>query len=176
MTWLTEDPTLWIAAGVVGAGVLAIWFLQSGRGIALIALAGLLAVVLGGVALEWAIVTPREEVAGVLEQTAAALEANDPEAVLDHIEPSAEMGTRIQDALRRFTIEEVRLSDLKVELQERTRPPTAIVKFMARVTVKDRSGQAPYDTAIRRFTVRLRRRDGQWRFESYQDHDFRGEY
>ncbi|MEX0713723.1 MAG: hypothetical protein WD278_15395 [Pirellulales bacterium] len=89
MSWLFEDSTGLIVAGVAIELVLAVALIKTGRGTLATVMLGALILVLAGVAVEKLVMTDRERVEAELDALAKALEANNVQRVLSHIHPSA---------------------------------------------------------------------------------------
>jgi len=172
LSWLFEDPTTVIVAGVLIEGLLAVALVKSGRG--LLALPMLLvALVMGLVVLvERLVVTDREQIEEVLDGVTAALMANDLEGVLRHIDPAAAgMRAQVRAAVSEARITDARIYDLQVEVDHHARPPVAQADFTGRVKGNYR-GQGPAageGMLLRRFTVDFHLVDGHWRMTGYED-------
>ena len=89
MLTLLESPLPVILFGIIAEAVLGIVLVRTGRGVLIWVMIGVLVLVSAGVALEWLVVTDVETVEAAFESMAAALETNDPDAVLAHIDPAA---------------------------------------------------------------------------------------
>jgi hypothetical protein len=168
MSWLLEDPTWWWVGGAALLAMLGIALVQTGRGALLGAMAGVLVLTALGLAVEWLVVTPREEVEGSLEQLRAALEANDISGVLAGLHPNA--GALRQEAESRLPdmqVQEARVSGLEIGIDPRD-PNTAQAKFFGRINFRDPSGQVPYENMVRRFLLTFQRQDGRWLVSDYR--------
>lgn len=170
MTWLTETYWPAVLTGFAVEGVLFIMLLITGRGRLLWAMAGVLAVTLGLVAVERLVVTEREEVAQTLDEVAAALTENDLPRVLKHVASSApQTRSAAQSAMARVTIRSAKVgSDLKIDISNSAVPQTATARFVAQFSGNDRGGQTPFDKVPQRLEVSLVKEDGQWRIAAYK--------
>lgn len=172
MSWLFEDPTMLIAAGVLIEALLAVALVKSGRGALVGAMVGVLLFVVLGIVIEQAVVTEREQVEGVLDAASAALIAGDVEAVLRTIDPAAaELRSYVRSVMSQARITDVKLFDLAITVNDRTAPPTARADFMGRVKGTFR-GEAPAGgegMALRRLRVELRRDPDGWFITEYHD-------
>jgi hypothetical protein len=174
MSWLVEDPTPTLVAIVLIEAVLAIALVKTGRGIllAVIAAVGLLGA--GLLVLEWVVVTDAETVADTLTAAAQALEANDPQAVQQFIDPASPMRNRVASEMAHVTINKATFNRLDVRFNRRTSPPTAEADFMGYINGRDRRGEFPYENFAGRFIVRLRREGDRWVMTDYEMHDRSG--
>lgn len=169
MSWIFEDVTWLIAAGIVVEAVLAVILLRTGRGAVLFAMGAVFALVLVGVAAERLIVTEPEEVESALDAVATALEANDVPTVLSYLAPEAsQIRDTVERELPRLTITEAKIRDLDVKINRLTSPATAEARFRGILNVKDNSGQFPYENYMQRFTVHLRREGNRWLLVAYE--------
>lgn len=160
---LVENPMPVVFCGIVVEAILGAIFLNNRRVIMLAAMAGVLVLVLVGVAVEWMIVTPREEVETTLDGLAAALEANDRTATLGYLSPSAtQTRGRAQWALDRFDVGKAKVSSLKIVINELTNPPSARASFNGSLGLKDRRGEYPPNTYTIGFTVEFRKEGDCW--------------
>lgn len=167
---LFEDPTLLLVGGAILELLLLVSLLQTGRGVLLAAMVVVAAVVAGGWAMEWFVITDREAVQSTLEATADALEQNDVAAVLSLVADDAvEVRQRLGALLPAITIEQAKIRDLDIQVQARTNPKTARVTLRGIIHGRDKSGQMPYDTFMRRFAVRLRQVDNRWVITDYEE-------
>jgi len=168
MTTLLEDPTRLIVAGVALEVILGLILLRTGRGVLLVAIGVVLLVVLAGVGLERVVVTERERVEAVFYAGAAALEANDRQAILALIDPSDDDTRKLMEwALRRVHFVRVKINELSIEVDDAADPPTARAHLIGIVGFNDRRGEYPYGTRPVDFTAELHRRDGRWLFTGH---------
>ena len=160
---LLEDPTPIIFLGIVVEAVLGVILLRTGRGVLLLAMGGVLAFVLAGVALEWIVVTEFERVEATLDGAAAALEANDPERIFSYISPSATRSrARANEAVSRFEVTKVRIRNLRIKVNKLTSPPSAKATFDGFVWLNDRRGELLHHTYAGRLTVEFRLEGDRW--------------
>jgi hypothetical protein len=74
----------------------------------------------------------------------------------------------------RFQITEASFRRLEVQFNRYANPPTAQAEFVARIVVKDRRGEFPYENFVHPFTVFLRKDGDRWLMTGYDDQDLRG--
>ncbi len=128
------------------------------------------AIVGAGWTVEWLVETDREAIETSLDQTATALEHNDVNEVLSHIAPeAAEVRERLAALLPSITIEQAKVRDLDVQVQTNTDPKTARAQLRGIIHGRDKGGQMPYDTFMRRFSVRLRQDKDKWLITDYEE-------
>lgn len=172
MEALAESPWLVIAAGALIEALLAVIFVQTGRGVVLVAVGVVLVLVILGVVGERLIVTERESIEMLFDQAVDALEANDVEAVLALVAPDAgEMHENARRNMARITIREAHFNALKIHINRVTNPHTAHVEFIGRLAFKDEAGTSPYENFVRRFTIELRKDGDRWLMTGYEMHD-----
>jgi hypothetical protein len=171
LSWLFEDPTTVIVAGILIEVLLAVAMFNTGRGALAWAMAGVLIVVGLAVAIERVVVTDREQIGDTLEGIASALEANDVERVLSFIDPaSSGMRSSVRMALANARISEARVYDLVVEVSGRSNPPTAQAEFTGRVKGSYRGETGGGEgMLLRKFTVDFRRQGDRWLMTNYED-------
>lgn len=174
MSWFVEDPTPTLVAIVLIEAVLAIALVKTGRGILLAVIAGVGLLGAGLLIVERLVVTDKETVEDTLTAAAQALEANDPQAVQQFIDPASPMRNRVASEMSRVTINKATFSRLDVKFNRHTSPPTAEADFMGFINAHDRRGELPYESFAGRFTVRLRREGDRWLMTDYEMHDRTG--
>jgi hypothetical protein len=162
-----ESPVPWIFFGIVAALVGGIVFVNTRRVNALATTALLvLAITGGGLLLEHWVVTEYEAIEQMLDDLATDIEANDLEAVLEHVSQEATKTrglARVNMGL--VEIEHAKATDLEVEINELTSPPTAKTKFTAVVRGKLKSSSAvseqPFLERVK-FTAILEKGENGW--------------
>jgi hypothetical protein len=168
MAWLTEDPTVvLLALGVAAVGII-IALLKTGRGLYLTWLGGVLLLALAVIAIERYVVTDRELVEDTLYGAAAALEANDVEAVTSYLAAAGEALEReVRSRMRTMEVREARIiSDLRIELSPLEIPPKATATFLGRVQFKPSS--VPLEQFMGRFKIQLVKEGDRWLVQSYE--------
>jgi hypothetical protein len=172
MSWLFEDSTpIVVAAGLVEVA-LALALFKTGRVVIFVAMTGVLALALLCVLTEWLVVTPTEQIAATLDSVADALTADDVDGVVEHIDPAAaELRAEARTVMAMIQINEAEVVQLEVTLNERAEPPTARADFWGKVSLKDRTGQIPYERLMPKFSIGLRREGDRWIVTDYTVHD-----
>jgi hypothetical protein len=171
MSWLTEDPTvILLAIGVVAVGII-IAILKTGRGLYLTWLGGVALLAILVVFLERYIVTDREKVEDTLYGAAAALEANDVEAVASYLAASGEALEReVRSRMRTMEVRKATIvSDLRIEFSPLEIPPKATATFLGRVEFK--AASVPLEQLLRRFKIQLAKEGDRWLVQSYDLND-----
>ncbi len=143
MEIFVESPWPAIFFGLIGEAILAVALVRSGRGVLLWAMAGVLAVSLGGVALARLVVTEKKLAAAVVYDCAAAAQKNDAEGVLRHISPEDEvLRTQIAAIMQQFEISEVKIRALEIDGQPFDQlPRPRRRRSITSATGKDRRGE-----------------------------------
>jgi len=164
MAALLESPMPILLFGIVAEVALGIALLRTGRGVLLAAMAGVLLLVVAGLALEWFVVTDVERIEATLEGLAETLEANDLQRVHAFCSESAtHTRSEAARAMRMVEFTEIKITDLNVTVNDLTSPPTATAIFTARVSARDKAGL--FDGAAPLLigsTLKLRRESGNW--------------
>lgn len=171
MSWLFEDPTTLIVAGVLIEGLLAVVLINTRQLKVVLAMVGVLLLILAGVAIEQIVVTDYEQIEAVLDGTARSLRANNVAGVLERIDPQAvEMRQRAEGALSQARITDAHFKDLKVHFKKLASPPAADAEFIANIKGSYRTSiDGGGGTLIRRFRISFRRQGDRWLMTSYQD-------
>jgi hypothetical protein len=170
MTTLLESPWPVILFGIAAEVVLGVILLRSGRGVLIWAMAGVLVLMLAGVGLEWLVVTDREQVEATLEGAAAAVAANDRDALLANIHSSAtELRRLIHTRFHQLNFTGARIATLEVQnINHLVSPPTARVHIMGIISFEDRRGEIPYKNYRREMTLELRRESDRWLITGFE--------
>ncbi len=179
MSTLLEDPTPFIVLGIFAEAVLGVMLVRTGRGVLLAAMLGVLLLVLAGVALEWLAVTEVERVEATLKGAAAAMEANDEDALLAYCsssESAAYTRSRAQQALRSAEITRIKLNALKITINRLTSPPTAEARFVAVVSAQGHRDTFGHMTRPVRLSVELCCESGRWLIIGHEWEDGPGRF
>lgn len=170
MTTLIESPWPAVFFGIIALAILAVVLVRTGRAIVLVAMVGVLVVTLAGVLLERLVVTERERVEDALYGAAAAIEANDLNRLMEYISPSAQaVRQRARSVTGQFKFTEARLSNVQVQINDLTSPPSATAKMIGIVSVKDTLNEVPYTNGRLGLTVYLRLENGRWLITGYDE-------
>ena len=167
MAWLTEDPTVvLLAIGVVAVAII-IAILKTGRGLYLTWLGGVVLLALLVIVVERYIVTDREKVEDTLYGAAAALEANDVEAVASYLASAGEALEReVRSRMRNTEVRVARIvSDLHIDFSPLEIPPKATASFLGHVEVK--AASVPLENFLGRFKIQLVQEGERWLVQSY---------
>ena len=163
MTTLLENPFPLLVVGMLVEAFLIGLFYATHKKVCLIPIVVVLIVVIGGVLIERAVVTEREEVESVVDQIAAALRANDAQAVLSHLSSSAqESRRRAEWALDRVQVNDASVSGLEITINSLTSPPTAKAKFSGVIKFDDRKKEFPYRVYASNFEIDFRKEGNRW--------------
>ena len=163
MTTLLENPMPAIFVGIIAEAVLATVFVSTRRGVILLAMLGVLALVFVGVGLEWLVVTEVERVENTLDGAADGLVSGKLPRVLDYVAESAhETQLRAAWALSMFDFTQISIHNLDISINELTSPPTATAEFNVILHYIPKMEEIPYRTYRMGFTVELRRVDDRW--------------
>ncbi|MCA9201118.1 MAG: hypothetical protein KDA87_26440 [Planctomycetales bacterium] len=162
-----------LAIGITALIVtLAIW-VQMQRGILLVAAAAILALTVGGVALERKVVTDFEVLQTSLQQIAEDLASNDIDLIAQHISTkSPQLRNDAARILRQGTIKRVSVkNNLEAEFSQEDPPQRVEASFNAVATVTAKGDPTAMYTVPQFFTVVFERENGQWKVVSYTNSD-----
>ena len=163
MTTFIENPYPLLVVGVLVEAFLVALLYATQKKLILIPIAVVLVLVIGGILIERAVVTEREEVEDTIDQVAAALRANDVDAVLSHLSKSAgESRSRARWALDRLQINGAKVSGLEITINSLTSPPSAKAKFSGVIKFDDRKKEFPYRVYDSKFEFELRKEGNRW--------------
>jgi hypothetical protein len=172
MYYLVEDPTMFIFLGIVIEAVLGIVLFRTGRGFLVWIMLGVLALCLTGIIGQRFIITERKRVIQTLDGIEIALEANDLNGVLDYLEPeAAHCRNDARMALNLIVIHSAPYSNLEININHLTSPPTANVTLSALINFNDRRGESPYNNYPAHFTLIMRKHGERWLVEDYTQED-----
>ncbi len=176
MTVFLESPWPWLFLGIVAEAVLAAVWVTTRQSTLLWGMAGALAFMVVGVAVERLVVTERERVEAAMEGIVAALNANDLDRLLnEYIAPDAGVTRgRASWALGRIHIQRANFHNLRVAINRLTSPITATAEFDGGVDFRDRQGEFPYGHYRAHFVVELELRDGRWLVTDHVEYDVFG--
>jgi hypothetical protein len=172
MSWFVEDSTPVLVWGAILEAVLIFALVKSGRVWLLYVMAGLALVVGGIVWHEKHTITDTKQIRATLFQAAAAMERNNLPAVLEFISPTApDLRRQASQISSTVKLDEVHLTDLKIQVNRFNNPPTATVDFFVRVGGVDRSGNFPFANVMQRAQVTLRLENDHWLVSGYTPAD-----
>jgi hypothetical protein len=118
------------------------------------------------------VVTPREQVEATLNGVANALDANDWERVRAYCAPDAHATrARVDEAESLVRITDTSIHNLRIELDNRTTPPSAEARFDGVVVYEGKTGRVGYGRYPARFVVTLNLIDGKWLVIDHVEHD-----
>jgi hypothetical protein len=174
MDWLFEDPTLVIVAIVVAQAILGAFFISTVKKGFLWAMAALVVPLAGVLLADYLVVTDREAVELTIRDGVAALEANDLDRVLTFLAPSA-VNTRERAtwALGLVRFSNIQVSDLKIQINRLTQPPTAEVRFFAvfRYEFKEPTPEVIHDIYAARFKVLFEKVENRWLLTDHYEYE-----
>ncbi len=163
MTTILENPYPLLVLGVLVEAFLIALLYALQKKVLLIPIVAVLILTVGGVLLERFVVTQREEVESTIDQIAAALRANDTDAVLSHLSSTAhESRRRAEWALGRIQINGVNVSGLEITINSLTSPPSAKAAFSAVIKFDDRKKEYPYRVYPSEFEIDFRKEGNRW--------------
>ncbi len=171
MFWLTDDSTpVFVICGITLL-VLLVFLLKTGRGVIMLAMAGVVLCIVAAILIDMMVVTDREVVEQTLFKAANLAEQNQFEALLDYVSPSvphvrAQAASWIHQASR---IDEVGISAIDITVNRTKHPPTARAEFRvyARGEARERNNPFPF-TYLSRLRVDFQWENDRWLVTDYQ--------
>lgn len=174
MQWLFEDPTLVIVGIVFVEAILGAFFVSTVRKEFLWAMVAMLVPLAGVLLADYLVVTDREAIELTIREGVAALEANDLDRVLALLSPSAvKTRERATWALGIVRFNSIQVSDLKVQVNRLSQPPTAEVRFFAvfRYEFKEPTPEAVYDVYAAKFKVLFEKVKDRWLLTDHYEYE-----
>lgn len=174
MNWLFESPVAIAALGVLALVFAGVAWAQTGRNAFLILGGVIIAITIGLLALEKAVVTDGEAVTAKLYEIAADLERNDSAKLVGHIVQSrtAEKA-RAASEMKMHHFRDVTIGKIHhIELKPNHQPPEVDIEFNVSASGDFFNGQISRDDIGR--WVRLvfwKEDDGQWRIADYEHNE-----
>lgn len=171
MLWLVEEPNYILGLGALLLAVLVAAFVQTQRKVILYGMAATALVTLLLFGIERMVVTERELVRAALYEAAAALQANDRDALLALV---ADDSPKRDELARYLGLIEVRRASIKnnltIEINAKPRRPTAIAKFNAVIeaNLREGTGAGMYPRFL---IIRLRKEGDRWLILDYEHRD-----
>ena len=155
-------PTL-IVGSVLLLFLIAFWVI-SRQSWALYASIVPILIIVGGIVLDEMVETNRESVWKTISAVQDALEAEDVEEVEKYLTSDAKSTfNRVKWAFNNYDIRRVSVSDMKMEFNDFTSPPTATISFFGVVKYKAKNAADDFgDTYFAKFTVELEKDDDTW--------------
>ena len=174
MTTFLESWVPIVSLGILAEAVLAVFFASTRQAWTMWAMAGVLALVFAGVALERLVETDVEQVETALYGVADALEDNDLTRLLEeHVSPDA-VNTRRRaiNAMGLVEITSAKISNLTVKINRLTSRPTALAEFHGAIRYEPRDPERiPYKYYGARFLVELRLEGDRWLVTDHIEYD-----
>lgn len=170
MNVFLESPWPAVLLCIVVETILGIVFMRTGRVLVVVAMGLVLAATAGMLILEATVVTDTEQIEDTLHGIAEDLEANDVPAVLAAFAPQCPRLREVRSRLERVTVQSASVgADLEVRISKLTNPPSATAFFTGHIHARENRGTIPYENFIRKFQVKLERRDGNWLITDVED-------
>lgn len=170
MNWLFDSPFTILLGAVAVGFVLGVAWVQTGRNAFLYSIGGVALAAIGLLVLERTVETDTEKVRKILYQIAAEIEANDADAVVQHLISSQpklaevakrEMGTY---SFTQVTITKIHSINEFPDKQ----PPSVVAEFNVLVGVSSRHGDISVDSQPVLFKVTFwKDDDGRWKIADY---------
>ena len=140
-----ESPMPWIFLGIVLEGILGVVFFTNRRGAVLLAMVGVLLVVGGGARGPAVRCDRTKRVRTMLDSAVAAIQANDADRAEQFLAQSAnDTLKRLRYYMGLVEFEEIHISNVQIEINRLTSPPTADVRLWGMAKFHDRLGISPY--------------------------------
>lgn len=168
-SFLLENPVPIVLGGILFSALALFGLLKTGLIRFLYIAIGIAAVTCLLVVVERKIVTPTEEIAQALQEIAADLQSNQPDAILAHVSSSVpELRKRAERALKPVEIDRVVVkNNLTVDFGSNPDGNQAKASFNAVVVGSMKSGAVRNQTSPFFFIVDFVKEDGKWRVVDY---------
>jgi hypothetical protein len=171
MSWLTDDPTPIFIAGGTALLVLLVFLLKTGRGVILLAMAGVVLCIVAAIAIDAMVVTDREVVEQTLLSAAAAAESNNLDAVEKFISPSVpHLNGQARSWISQIILESVSINGIRIEIDDSKTPPVATANFWYVAHGRLKRGDTVHERVPGRLTVKLQKEGDRWLVTDYQRH------
>jgi uncharacterized membrane protein YeaQ/YmgE (transglycosylase-associated protein family) len=158
-----DSPWPWITVGILLEGALALALFVTRRGVLLYAMIGVLLAVAAGVLFERLVITERKRVMMTIDEGVEGLKSNSEAGMDAVVSPTAQETRRqIQEGLRLVRVTDVSLHNIEIEINDRTSPPTAKVRFDAVIYFQGRSPTLGPDRWAGRILLHLQRSPDRW--------------
>ena len=167
MNVILENPLPIYAVGAVLATICGLAFLARRNLPSLLALLSVVGLTLLLALVERVVVTESEQVETTLYQLIADIEANDTDAVLSSIAPTAtKMRADIEKLMPQADIKDSAATSVQIEVDTTSQPPTATSTFRGRIDgIHRRSGTRVF--FFDRVEISWTKQDEQWLAEGY---------
>lgn len=180
MTWILETPLPTLIIGGLTLAILIGGWMQTQRRELILAIGAVVVIIVGLFVLERSIVTDREAVEATIFAIAREAEANDVPALARRFHSSASHHRdRLEVELVLYQVNEVNIPynplapNLKIEVDRRTVPPSAVARFNCNVVISDRAGVMKEVRVPRHIVATFLWEDGEWRCSDYEHMDIR---
>ncbi|GAB6165330.1 hypothetical protein JCM19992_13300 [Thermostilla marina] len=173
MTWLVENPTPILMVGIIFLAACAGLFLTTVRKEFLWACAGILLAMGAVAAIDWWVVTDREQIQTLIAEGEDALEAGDLDRVLSFLSPNAEKTReRARWALATVEFRNVNVSNLEITVNNLTSPPTATLRFHGTFRYKEKVTPDQFEGVYAaKFTVELEKVGDRWLITDHYEYE-----
>jgi hypothetical protein len=169
MNWLLDSPFTILLGAVAIGFLLGVAWVQTGKNTFLYSIAGVALAAIGLLVLERTVETDTEKVRKLLYQIAAEIEANDTDAVLQHIVSSRpELAKQGRDNMRPYTFTHVTITKIHevIEFPDK-QPPSVVSEFNVLVGVEG-GGMGVENQPIYFKVTFWKDTDGLWKIADYQ--------
>jgi hypothetical protein len=169
MNWLFDSPFTILLGAIAIGFFLGVAWIQTGKNAFLYSIGGVVLVAIGLLILERAVETDGEKVRKLLYQIASEIEANDVEAVVQHVVSSkpdlAEVGRR---EMRSYRFSQVQITKIhSITEHPDKQPPSVVAEFNVLVGIG--SDEFSFDNRPIFFKVTFwKDTDGQWKIADYE--------
>lgn len=163
METFLDSPWPWITIGILLEGALALALFVTRRGVLLYAMIGVLLAVVAGVLFERLVITERKRVMMTIDEGVEGLKSNSKARMDAVVSPTAEQTRRqIQTGLGMVRVTDVSLHNIEIEVNDRTSPPTATVRFDAVIYFEGRKPILGPDRWAGNVKLHLQRSPNRW--------------
>jgi hypothetical protein len=171
MSWFTDNPMpVFVICGITLLVLLGL-LLKTGRGVILLAMAGVMLCIVTAIVIDSLVVTDRELVEQTLYDAATAAETNNLDLMAKFISPSVpHLNGQIRSWISQAVLESVNLNSIDIEVNESKKPPTAVANFWFVARGHLKRGDTVYNNFPGRLTVNFQKEGTRWLVTDYQRH------
>lgn len=169
MNWLFDSPFTILLGAVAIGFLLGVAWVQTGKNAFLYSIGGVVLAAIGLLVLERAVETDAEKVRKLLYQIAAKIEANDADAVMQHIVSSQpELAKQGRNQMRSYTFTHLTITRIHsiTEFPEK-QPPSVVAEFNVLVGIGGQGMEIDNQPVFFKL-IFWKDSDGQWKIADYE--------
>ena len=168
MWQIQENPYPALVLGALVLGFLVVGYLASPRRIWWAAIVPVVLAMIGVVLTDVLIETDQEQLTRIVHEAAKHVKDNHPEKLWEYLSPrldesiSQKDRNRLDRIFQQVEFTGAKASNLEIDINELTTPPSAEVYMLVSVKFQARHGESPLDRYVGRLKVTFERLDKRW--------------